>query len=398
MEIDTQGRYNPAIVVIDPQGDLVRDTLKLVPPSIAHKVRLLDFGGADRVPAVNLIDPHIFPDRDRCVDTVMGTVERFWEHCGGRAHDTLRHGLLIAYEFNSHLDTPRDDMLTMLDIPALLEEGTPGGSGHGARIALNDFQSCVLSRVADRSLQVWFQEFQSWMPSLRCETVGPVQKGIQSYASARRPAEIMGRPGSTIILSDMLEVFSQGQVLLVSTAQSSCGEGPAALMGGALISLVRLALQSQGSPAPLERDKCLLVCEQFHAFPGADWERLLAEARKYGCSLMLATESLARQDTPGRRLKDAVLRSVANFVGYRMAEDDAAIIAPEMDSSRVPERFLTNLDPHHCYVRITSHRRSYPAFSVNTPPPPNEVLGSDESVAAVLRAAEAYTFRLAGGP
>ena len=111
----------------------------------------------------------------------------------------------------------------------------------------------------------------------------------------------MGRPGSTIILSDMLEVFSQGPSASGLHGPSSCGEGPAALMGGALISLVRLALQSQGSPAPLERDKCLLVCEQFHAFPGADWERLLAEARKYGCSLMLATESLARQDTPGRR-------------------------------------------------------------------------------------------------
>ena len=242
LEKKAQGRYNPAIVVIDPHGDLVRDTLKLVPPSIAHKVRLLDFGGTDRVPAVNLIDPHLFPDRDRCVDAIMGTVERFWEHFGGRAHDTLRRGLLIAYEFNSHADTPRDDMLTMLDIPALLEKGRPGGSGHGARIALNDFQSRVLSRVADRSLQVWLQKFQNWMPSLGRETVGPVQNRIQSYASARRPAAIMGRPGSTIILSDMLEVFSQGQVLLVSTAESSNDAEPAGLLGGALISLVRSAL------------------------------------------------------------------------------------------------------------------------------------------------------------
>ena len=58
-----------AVVVLDPHADLVRDTLKMVPPEVAGRVRLLDFGGAGRVPGMNLLDPYLFPDRDWCVDT-----------------------------------------------------------------------------------------------------------------------------------------------------------------------------------------------------------------------------------------------------------------------------------------------------------------------------------------
>ena len=54
---------------------------------------------------------------------------------------------------------------------------------------------------------------------------------------------------------------------------------------------------------PGERRRCLLVCDEFQTVTGADWEGMLAEIRKYGCSLMLATQSLARLDTSERKLK-----------------------------------------------------------------------------------------------
>ena len=95
------GKDEGAIVVIDPHADLVREILHLVPQEIAHKVRLLDFGRMDRVPGINLVDPKLFPDRDRCVDTIINTVKNLWEHWGSRLEDLLKNALLIVYEFNS---------------------------------------------------------------------------------------------------------------------------------------------------------------------------------------------------------------------------------------------------------------------------------------------------------
>ena len=387
-ERKADGKDNGAVVVIDPHADLVRDALKMVPVSIAHKVRLLDFGRMDRVPGINLVDPELFPDRDRCVDTIIETVKHLWEHWGGRLEDLLKRSLLIVYEFNSHPETKRSEMLTMLDILTLLDDGETVGRGRDARTEMSGFQSFVLSRVKDVSLKQWFNAYLGWDRSLRSEATGPVHSRIGAYASDQRAKVIMGQRESTIMLSDVL---SEGLILLVSTAKGSIGEGPAALMGGTMVSLVESALRQQEELAYKDRSKCLLICDEFQTVTGANWEGLLAEIRKYGCSLMLATQSLARLDTPERKLKAGILGNVGCIIGYQMAAEDARIISPELDSDRVPESFLVNQHPHYCYVRINSSSKCYPSFSMVTNAPPDETKGSEESVRAVLDASQVYT-------
>ena len=59
----------------------------------------------DRVPGINLVDPNLFPDRDRCVDTIVNTIKHLFDHWGGRLEDLLKNSLLMVYEFNQHEDT-----------------------------------------------------------------------------------------------------------------------------------------------------------------------------------------------------------------------------------------------------------------------------------------------------
>ena len=382
------GKDNGAIVVIDPHADLVRDILTMVPPSIAHKIRLLDFGRSDRVPGINLVDPYLFTDRDRCVDTIIETVKHLWDHWGGRLEDLLKRSLTIVYEYNCHYKTERNEMLTMLDILALLDDGKQVGSGRDARTVMSAFQEEIMSRVTDPALKQWFDAYLGWDRSLRAEATGPVHSRIGAYIANQRASVIMGQRESTINLSNVL---SDGLVLLVSTAQGTVGVGPAALMGGTMVSLVESALRDQETLEQKDRAKCLLVCDEFQTVTGANWEGLLAEIRKYGCSLMLATQSLARLDSPERKLKAGILGNVGCIVGYQMSAEDARIISPEMDSERIEERFLVNLDPHHCYVRINSETKCYPAFSMKTLPPPDHVEGYEKSIEAVMDASVAYT-------
>ena len=383
-----KGLDNGAVVVIDPHADLVRDVLTMVPPEIADKVRLLDFGRTDRVPGINLLDPQLFPDRDRCVDTIVVTVKHLWDHWGGRLEDLLKRSLSIIYEFNSHPLTERSEMLTMLDILALLDEGVTVGTGASAKTQSSGFQTRTLERVTDPRLKQWFASYLNWPRETRAEAVGPVHSRVGAFAADARASVIMGQRESTISLSGVL---SEGLVLLVSTAQGSIGVQPAALMGGTMVSLVESALRDQESIPGHLRAKCLLVCDEFQTVTGANWEGMLAESRKYGCSLMLATQSLARLDTPERKLKAGILGNVGCIVGYQMSADDARIIAPEMDADRVKETYLVNLDPHNCYVRINTESRCYQAFSMKTLPPPDIVRGSQKAVEAVMEASIAYT-------
>ena len=383
-----EGKDEGAIVVIDPHADLVHEIMELVPPEIAHKVRLLDFGRMDRVPGINLVDPKLFPGRDRCVDTIINTVKHLWEHWGSRLETLLHNSLLIVYEFNSHPDTLPEKMLTMLDILLLLEDGVESGQGRNTKTEMSPFQRRVLERVKDPRLKQWLRMYLDWPRETRAEAVGPVHSRIGAYASDERASVIMGQRQSTILLGDVL---SEGLVLLVSTAQGSIGKGPAALMGGTIVSLMESALRAQEILPPADRAKCLLVCDEFQTVTGADWEGLFAEIRKYGCSMMLATQSLARLDTSERKLKAGVLANVGVIIGYQMAAEDARIISAEMDAERVPEKYLINLNPHHCCVRINSDTVCYPAFSMRTLPPPDQSRGSPEAVQAILDASEAYT-------
>ena len=377
-----------AVVVIDPHADLVRDTMRVVPESIVDKVRLLDFGRMDRVPGLNLVDPYLFPDRDRCVGTIVNTVKNLWEHWGNRLEDLLRNSLSIVYEFNCHPDTPRSEMLTMLDILLFLDDGVTVGSGANARTEMGSFQKYVLERVSDPRLKQWVISYLGWGRETRSEAVGPVHSRIGAYAANTRASVVMGQRESTIVLSDVL---SEGLVLFVSTASGTIGAQPAALMGGTMVSLVESAIRDQERLPPSQRVPCLLVCDEFQSVTGADWESMLAEIRKYGGSVCLATQSMARLDTGERRLKDGILGNTGVIMAYTMSAADARIIAPEMDADRVKERFLVNVDPHHCYARITSDQRVYPVFSMRTLPPPDMVRGSDAAVNSVLKASEAYT-------
>ena len=207
---------------------------------------------------------------------------------------------------------------------------------------------------------------------------------------ASRPQSRLSHPSCcpAFWLSDVL---TEGLILLVSTAQGTIGVQPAALMGGTMVSLVEAAMREQEKIDPSLRSKCMLVCDEFQTVTGANWEGMLAEIRKYGGALVLATQSLTRLDTPERKLKAGILGNIGVILAYQMSAEDAHIVAPEMDSERVQDRFLVNANPHNCYARITSDTKVYPAFSMHTLPPPDVTRGSTRAVDVVLEDSKAYT-------
>ena len=384
-----EGLDDGAIVVIDPHSDMVHELLELVPPSIAHKVRLLDFGRIDRVPAMNLVDPALFPDRDRCVDTIIQTVKGLWIHWGNRLEDLLRRSLTMVYEFNEHPDTADDEMLTMLDILPILEGGKRVGQGREVHYVLGDFQRHVLSRVRDPRLHQWMEHnFLRWDPGERAQAVAPVNSRVGYYAQNLRASVVMGQRKSTIVMSDVLE---EGQILLVATASGAVGKDPAALMGGTVVSLIDSALRSQESLPSGERKKCLVVCDEFQTVTGADWGSMLAEDRKYGGSIMLATQSLMRLDEGERHLRDDVLGNMGCFIAFKLSGEDSRIVSREMGEDRVPPANFGSLDPYNCYVKVDSDTQSFAAFSMLSQPPPGPDENASETVRLVMEQSVNYT-------
>ena len=386
-----RGENDRALLVLDPHSDMARQTLELIPDSLAHLVKYIDLGHERFVPALNLLDPAIFPHRDRCVDSIVNTIKALsgpaW---GNRVAELLSNCLKILYEANQEALSrgAHDEMLTILDVVPLIGDGKMENDRGVQRVNLTRFQRDVLSRVRDFNLKRWFNQVTEWTQQQRSEAIPPVTNRIGRYLMDENARVILGQRESSIKLNEVLE---KGEILLVSTAQSEVGEEPAAVMGGTMVSLINSTLLAQGHLEEKDRKHCFIVCDEFQSVPGAPWEQMFAEARKFGGHMFLLTQGLARLETSERKLKEAILANTAFTAAYRVSGDDAAILSRQLVGTLDLQPNLVSLDSGTCYMKVTVDRVTQPVFTLRALPPPSLEYGTVSGKGRVLELMSAYS-------
>ena len=371
LEEKAAGRDGDAIVVVDPHADLVESILEQVPESLAGQVRLVDLAGSGGYPGVNLLDTRVFSDRDRTADSVVRVARGLWEQWGPRMQSILEQVVKTLHEYNAHPDTPADEQLTILD---------------GLRLLSHDkFRSLVRKRVTDEFLLDWWaRDFASWTRQYQADALAPVQTRLSYYASSKRARAILGQPRSTI---DLRRTILDGGVLLVSTAQGAAGRDVAALVGASVLNLVDAVIREQGELPPERRRGALVVVDEMQSMPGVDYESMLSELGKFGASLVLATQSLAKLDELSPTMRDTLLANIGCLAVFQVAGTDARQLVWELDRERVSEEDIVSLPVHHAYVRATVGTERTPAFSMEVLKPDE---GSAETAARIRSEASAY--------
>ena len=366
------GQDDDAIIVVDPHSDLVRSLLNLVPKEIVDQVYLIDLSDDERVAGINLLDTHLFPDRDRATDNVVQVVKNLWEQWGPRMQSILEHTLKSLYEANRHPSVRRDRQYTILDGLHMLSD--------------NSFRKRALSKVSDPYLVRWWaRDFREWHRQYRADAVAPVQTRLAYYASSKRARAILGQPASTL---DLYDIVRGGRVLFVNTAQGQVGRDVAALVGGTLLNLVDGVIRSQEALPAHERKRVTVVVDEMQAIPGADYEAMLSELGKFGASFVMATQSLTRLEDLSRTLRETIFSNIGCLVSFQVSASDARYLTWELDRDQVTEEDLTSLPVHHCYVRATVGGDKLPTFSMALRPP---YAGDTEAAEAVLQRVSEYT-------
>ena len=391
IDAKARGENDDSLFVLDPHGDLARDTLDLVPDSIAHKVKYIDLAHEKYVPALNLLDPRIFPQRDRCVDTIVATFRALSEGSwGNRVSELLSNSLKMLYEANREAVSREayGELLTVLDVVRLIGDGTSESRGGVEKMTVTKFQSDVRRRVNDFHLQRWFDQIMNWGQRQRNEAFPPVLNRIGKYLMDEKARVVMGQRESTLVVDDLLE---NGDMLIINTAQSEIGEEPAAVVGGTMVSLMHSALLAQGKMEESERSKCLMVVDEFQTIMGAPWELIMSEVRKYGGRLLLITQGLSRLATQERNLKEGVLANLGFIAAYRLGGDDASILSRQLVGGPELQADLVKLHPHTCYMKVTSDGRTLPVFTLHTLPPPRLAEGSAPGKERVFALMPAYS-------
>jgi hypothetical protein len=369
-----------AVVLLDPHRDLARAALGLVPPARHGDVVFLDVGNGERPFGLNLLDTGLGWTRDQAVESALMLFRRQFDQAWGlRMEDAFRAGLTALYQANEALCAAeprrgRDRQHTVLELPDLYNDLA--------------FRTSILAHLSDEVARKWWTGyFGSLDRRFQLEISNPVQTKVNRFAGSWAARAVVGQPRSTIDPRAWLE---RGAIVIVDGAQGVVGEDTAALVGGTLFNLVKLAVGAQAALPEGRRRAVSVLVDEFHTMPGADYELVLSELGKYGIGLVLATQSLARLDTLDRAheraLRATVFACLDGLFAFHTSAEDARYLVPELGGeAEVDVADLTALGEHRCYARISAGGERLPPFLVRLDPPP----ASDPAVAGALAEASA---------
>ena len=369
----SEGRNDDALVVVDPHSDLIHDILERVPAELVARIVVLDLGNTERAIGINLLDTRVFTNRDMAVEAIVEVAKGVWENWGGRMENILVNVMKCLYKANETLG--RRKQMTMLDGLYMLTD--------------ENFRYAVLNRVKDPNLINWWRSSHGgWAEEYGKEPVAPVITRLTNFSSSTVARSILGQRRCTV---NLREVIERGDVLLVNSNQSAVGAEVAALVGASVVKLVETIVSQQGTIVEtdtVKRRKVCLIVDGMQTLKGVNFQRMLSELGKFGCVMVMATQSLTRLDELGLTMRDSILANVSGMAVFQVNAVDAERLLPELRSPYLEEADVTGLPVHQCYLRMRSDGKVQAPFTMEVLPP---FAGDDLALKAIMEGTYGYS-------
>ena len=370
------GTGDAALVVVDPHSDLVLDILNGMPVGAAKDVRLVDLGDESRACGLNLLDTRTFPDRDLTVETVLTVARSSSRNWGDRMEEILRWTLYALYEANRYREageqyTIYDGIMLLTDESRREEIIREGRDPEGQDVTVP---------------QWWRDIYPLVVPANDRLALAPVLRKLGQYAGSRSARRVLGQRRTTL---DIADTVHSGRVLLVNSARAQTGPEVSSIVGGAILNLLNHIAKQQARLDPAERRRIVVIVDEMQVFPGVPFDEMLSELRKFGGSLLMATQSLGRLNemTDSGNMGETILANPGSLFAFQVNASDAELLHKELESDVIEENDIVELPPHHCYGRLTLESGNV-HFSTEVLPP----MPGNRGIADLIRgASDAYT-------
>lgn len=350
------------VVVIDPKGDLVNDILARYPKGAPAPV-IIDPDDRAAPPVLNVLDVADPAERHLVVDNVVGIFRRIFEaYWGPRTDDILRAACLTLVQHAA----AGGHTATLAEVPRLLQDAA--------------FRRAATAGVG--SDQAGLGGFWAWYEELseagQGQVVGPVMNKLRAFLLRDFVRAVMGPDVSSFSMAQVLD----GGTLLARVSKGALGEEASRLLGSFVLANLWQAVTHRarlGQAARVDAACYIDECQNFLTLPRS-LEEMLAEARGYHLSLVLAHQNLAQLP---RQLREAIAANARSKIYFTASADDAHHLARETEPE-VTEHDLAHLGRHQAACRLTVDNKTVPAFTIRTRPAPP---GSDPHAEAVRDAA-----------
>ena len=321
------------VLFIDPHGDDAEILIDSIPQHRSNHVCYFDLTDREFPVGLNVLEDVAPDDRATLAETIVSAMRGIWrESWGNRMERLLRHSAAALIE------TPNASLVLL---PRLLTDA--------------DFRKRVVSRVTNPITRSFFEtQFDVWRESFRDEVIVSLLNDIEAFTFSPTIRHVIGQGRSTLHFEQAME---RSRIVILNCSKGIIGETPAFLIGALALARVQAAGMARARLKPHERRPFHVVIDEAQNFGAGVIASLVAEARKFGLSVTLATQYLSGID---EKLRDALLTVIKTLVVFQVGDKDAELLAPEFD--RAQQSFnpyaLRQLGIGEAMIRISSRGTS----------------------------------------
>ncbi|MEV7042872.1 DUF87 domain-containing protein [Amycolatopsis sp. NPDC051061] len=345
------------LVLIDPKGDLVTDTLNRIPTAAADRVVLFDADSLHRPPCLNVLEGG---ETDREVDNLVSVFRRvysaFW---GPRTDDLMRAACLTL--------RAQEGIPTLADLPKLLTSEA--------------FRSRITNGLTDPILTGFWEWYDELTDSSRSQVISPLMNKLRAFLLRPFVKAAIAGGHSTV---DMADVLDNGGICLVRIPKGSLGEETTRLVGSLVVARTWQATTARARVPQRLRPDASLVIDECHNFLNLPYsmEDMLAEARGFRVGMTLAHQHLGQLP---RELKEGISTNARSKIFFSASPEDARELARHT-SPRLSEHDLSHLGVYHTATRLVVNGEETEPFTMTTTPLPDPIPGRAREIRAELRA------------
>jgi len=311
------------ILLIDPHGDLAESLRADIPRRRKNDLIWFDASRPSDCRGINPFRGVTAERRAIVVSNLLAVLRKlFVESWGPRTEHLARHAFLAASEVRG---------ATLVDAQRMLVDA--------------QHRSWILKQTKDELVRLfWSREFAGYGKDFGSQVVAPLLNKLGAVLASPAIREIVTRHRPVL---DARRAMDRQCVILASLSKGRIGEDAALLLGGLLIGAFQNAAMSRADIPREKRLPFMIAVDEIGSFVTGPFLELLAEARKYGISLVMATQSLAAMDDKVRR---SMLTNIGTLVAFRSGADDVELLLKEFAGLFRPE-ILMALDVGECVVK-----------------------------------------------
>lgn len=330
-----QGR---GCAIIDPHGDLVENTLHLVPQSRINDVVIFDPSDTKNPPSFNPL--HLYSP-DLKVRTTADFIEIFRKSFGATWSPKIEHLL-------------RHICLALLDSP-----GATVASIH-AMLANKNYRQEVVKNITDDVVRnFWVNEYQAWSEKFDAEAISPLLNKIGQFLSSSVIKNIFSMTENHF---NFREILDSGKILLIKVPKGILGEENASLLGSIIVSQIYQAAMSRADIPESQRKRVHFYIDEFQNFATSTFSEILSESRKYGLSLVLAHQFLEQLPLGTR---SNIFGNVGSIICFRVGAVDAELLEREF-RPRFCATDLVSLGVREFCIKMSIYGENSEPFSART--------------------------------